>query len=103
MDLFSAVNLCRDWGGFLLNTVFQGLVCFLEPQVEKPGESLERARGGIYSLWDAWRHAGRPAGVGICSHFVHTGARDLYCKQVVCIFGGSIEKRGLILHWFLQG
>lgn len=53
------------------------------------------------SFQDAWRHAGKPTGVGICSHFVHISARLLCCKQVVCIFAGSIEKRDLSLQLFL--
>lgn len=54
---------------------------------------MEVALRGIYSLQDAWRHAGKPAGVGICSHFVHISAKVSCCKQVACIFAGSIGKR----------
>lgn len=36
---------------------------------------MEGALKGIYSLQDAWRHAGKPPGVGICSHFVHFSAK----------------------------
>lgn len=42
-------------------------------------------------------HAGKPPVVGICSHFVHNSVKTLCCKQVVCIFTGSTEKRDLRL------